>query len=172
MLAARHPLLVRRLVVSGANFSPSSIDPKDLRELEAATPLEIMDEEERAEYTALSPNGAAHIPVVGAKLKELWLRHPTTDELSPAILRTVQARVLVMAGDHDVVPLAHTTELYRSLPNAELCILPGTSHRTYRRRPEWADGRTGEAVAREFSKQAEADLTALYARVAALPLRA
>lgn len=34
------------------------------------------------------------------------------------------------------------------------------------------DGRTGEAVAREFARQAEADLTALYARVAALPLRA
>jgi molecular chaperone DnaK len=34
------------------------------------------------------------------------------------------------------------------------------------------DGRTGESVAREFSKQAEADLTAMYARLQKLPLRA
>ena len=34
------------------------------------------------------------------------------------------------------------------------------------------DGRTGESVAREFSKQAEADLTAMYARLQTLPLRA
>jgi molecular chaperone DnaK len=35
-----------------------------------------------------------------------------------------------------------------------------------------ADGRTGESVAREFSKQAEADLTAMYARLQKLPVRA
>lgn len=139
MLAARHPSLVRRLVVSGANFSPSGIEPKDLRELEAAPPSEIMDEAERSEYTALTPDGAAHIPVIGGKLKDLWLHHPTPDELSPAILRTIQAQVMVMAGDHDVVPLAHTIELYRSLPNAELFILPGTSHRTFRTRPDWVN---------------------------------
>lgn len=34
------------------------------------------------------------------------------------------------------------------------------------------DGRTGESVAREFSKQAEADLTAMYARVEKLVVRA
>ncbi len=139
ILAARHPALVRRLVISGVNFSPSGIDPKELKELEAAPPFEIMDEAERTEYAALSPDGAAHIPVIGAKLKDLWLHYPTPDELSPAILRTIQARVLVMAGDHDVVPLAHTTELYRSLPNAELFILPGTSHRTFRTRPDWVN---------------------------------
>ena len=139
MLAARYPSLVRRLVISGANFSPSGIDPKDLKELEATPPFKIMDEAERTEYTALTPDGAAHIPVIGGKLKDLWLNHPTPDELSLAILRTIQARVMVMAGDHDVVPLAHTTELYRSLPNAELFILPGTSHRTFRTRPDWVN---------------------------------
>jgi hypothetical protein len=35
-----------------------------------------------------------------------------------------------------------------------------------------ADGRTGESVAREFSKQAEADLTAMYAHLQKLPVRA
>lgn len=34
------------------------------------------------------------------------------------------------------------------------------------------DGRTGESVAREFSKQTEADLTAMYAQLQKLPLRA
>jgi len=34
------------------------------------------------------------------------------------------------------------------------------------------DGKTGESVAREFSKQAEADLTAMYAHLKKLTLRA
>ncbi len=35
-----------------------------------------------------------------------------------------------------------------------------------------ADGRTGESVAREFSKQAEADLTSMYSRLQKLQVRA
>ncbi len=35
-----------------------------------------------------------------------------------------------------------------------------------------SDGRTGESVAREFSKQAEADLSSMYARLQKLPLKA
>jgi pimeloyl-ACP methyl ester carboxylesterase len=33
-----------------------------------------------------------------------------------------------MAGDDDEVRLEHTAEMFRSLPQAELAIVPGTSH--------------------------------------------
>jgi pimeloyl-ACP methyl ester carboxylesterase len=36
--------------------------------------------------------------------------------------------MLVVSGDDDLVSLEHTIELFGSLPNAELAIVPGTSH--------------------------------------------
>lgn len=40
----------------------------------------------------------------------------------------VFCRTLVMLGDDDEVALEHGIALYRSLPNAELSVVPGTSH--------------------------------------------
>jgi pimeloyl-ACP methyl ester carboxylesterase len=34
----------------------------------------------------------------------------------------------VMIGDDDEVRLEHAIQLYRSLPDSELAIIPGTSH--------------------------------------------
>jgi pimeloyl-ACP methyl ester carboxylesterase len=33
-----------------------------------------------------------------------------------------------MVGDDDEVRLEHVIEMYRSLPNGELAVVPGTSH--------------------------------------------
>ena len=38
------------------------------------------------------------------------------------------ARTLVMSGDDDAVIMEHTIQMYRSLPQAELAVVPGTSH--------------------------------------------
>jgi pimeloyl-ACP methyl ester carboxylesterase len=121
MLAARHPELVRRLAVSGVNFSLEGLPPDDLRQ---------MREKDAANAGART---------VDAKLNHMWLTSPTTADLSPALLGTIHKRVLVMAGDHDLIRLDHTIALYRALPDARLCILPGTQHGTFIQRPEWVN---------------------------------
>ena len=121
MLAVRHPELVRRLAVSGVNFSLDGLPPDDLRQM-------------REKETA---NAGAH--TVDAKLNHMWLTSPASADLSPALLTTLHKRVLVMAGDHDLILLDHTIALYRALPDARLCILPGTPHGTFLQRPEWVN---------------------------------
>ncbi len=117
MLAARHPELVRRLVISGANIAP-----------------EGLTEEERASLRAAqSPRPRT----VDEKLTQLWLHSPTVDELSPALLAKIKQPVLVISGDRDAITLEHTLQIYRTLPHAELCILPGTDHGTFSGRPQW-----------------------------------
>ena len=121
ILAVRHPELVRRIVVSGANFAPEGLPANDLAGMRAN--LEQLRKSKPLE----------------AKLNEMWLTGPTTKELSPALLAQIQKPVIVMAGDHDVILLDHTLALYRALPQARLCILPGTSHGTFIQRPEWVN---------------------------------
>ena len=117
MLAIRHPELVRRLVISGVNISPEGLVAENLEGLRADdTPTpKTMDE----------------------KLGHLWATSPTDDELSLALLAKIKQPVLLVSGDHDMITLEHTLQIFHALPNSELCVLPGTDHGTFSSRPEW-----------------------------------
>jgi pimeloyl-ACP methyl ester carboxylesterase len=43
-------------------------------------------------------------------------------------LKDVSSRTLVMVGDDDEVSLEHAIALYRGVPDAELAVVPGSSH--------------------------------------------
>jgi pimeloyl-ACP methyl ester carboxylesterase len=136
LLARYHPELVRRVVVSGANFRG------DFAGLLAYVWLRWVKSEERfaagidvalrRDYAAVSPYGDRHWSVLLAKTQDLWT---TWTVISPEDLRAIRAPVLVMAGDRDVISLEHTIALYRSLPASRLCILPNTGHDTMSQRP-------------------------------------
>jgi pimeloyl-ACP methyl ester carboxylesterase len=54
--------------------------------------------------------------------------HVEGPTLTVADLNRIRSRTLVMIADDDEVRLEHAIELYRSLPDSELAIIPGTSH--------------------------------------------
>jgi pimeloyl-ACP methyl ester carboxylesterase len=100
-LAMHHPARVRRLVVIGANFSPAGL---------------------------INPPGPAPagMSARARKVMELWRTQP--DE-TPAMLGTIRAPTLVMAGEFDLVRRAHTDALARSIRGAREYIVPGATHR-------------------------------------------
>ena len=119
LVALQRPDLVRKLVfVAGVfhrdGWAPGVVDPDN-------TPPEFLERF----YGELSPDGPEHYPVVVAKLAKMHLQGPT---LAVADLNRIGSRTLVMIGDDDEVRLEHAIELYRSLPDSELAIIPGTSH--------------------------------------------
>lgn len=117
MLAVRHPELVRRLVISGVNVAPEGLNPDDLDELRATQ----------------NPKPRT----IDEKLAHLWATSPTEAELNLAMLAKVVQPVLVISGDRDAITLEHTVKIFHALPDAELCILPGTDHATFSGRSEW-----------------------------------
>jgi len=66
---------------------------------------------------------------------ELTPMHRRSPELAEQDLRKVAGRVLVMIGDDDEVTLEHATAMYRALPNAQLAVVPGTSHGLLHEKP-------------------------------------
>ncbi len=45
-------------------------------------------------------------------------------------LKKVQCPTLVIGGDHDVIKVEHTMEIYKNIPKAFLWILPNSGHST------------------------------------------
>jgi len=137
LLAARHPDLVRRLVITGASTRPlaGAVDPAVVAEVESWKPE--ADSAGRARYARLFADSVSHYPVFVAKLKELWLNQPTDAQLGPAELAKIEAPTLVIGGDHDVIRLEHTVELFHAVKRAELLIVPGSGHNTLGEHSEW-----------------------------------
>jgi pimeloyl-ACP methyl ester carboxylesterase len=69
-------------------------------------------------------------PEAGASVfeRKLYAMHTSGPRLTRDDLATIRCRTLVITGDDDEMPHEHTLELYRSLPNSELAIVPGASH--------------------------------------------
>lgn len=43
-------------------------------------------------------------------------------------LSKIKAKVLIMAGDEDIIKNKHSLEIYEYIPKAQLCIMPGETH--------------------------------------------
>jgi len=98
-----------------------------------AEPAEPEPDVERMHYERLSPDGAEHADVVLAKLFRLWTSEPHID---PRELGRIEAPVLVMSGDRDTIRPDHSLLIAASIPGAQLCVVPGATHRLVAERPE------------------------------------
>ena len=119
LVALRRPDLIGRLVLVAGPFHfngwhPHVIDPIN-------EPPEFLAQL----YGEVSPDGPDHYPVVVRKLAQMHLDEP---KLTVDDLRQVEPRTLVMVGDDDEVRLEHAIAMYRGIPDAELMVVPGTSH--------------------------------------------
>jgi len=153
LLALDHPERVRSLVAISANLDPSgfvgSPEAADANVLDALRIAEGRTADdpdaERMHYERLSPDGPGHAEVVLAKLLRLWTTEPRID---PAELARVVAPTLVMSGDHDTIRPDHSLLIASSIPGAQLCIVPGTTHGLVTERPELVS-----ALIRDFLRQ-------------------
>jgi pimeloyl-ACP methyl ester carboxylesterase len=130
MLALEHPARVRSLVSISANIDPGGfVSDEEAEHTMSAEAAALLDRE----YADLSPDGAEHGPVVIEKLTRMWLDEP---RISPEMLATIQAPTLVVAGDHDMVRADHTLTIARSIPGAQLAIIPAAGHLVASDRPD------------------------------------
>jgi pimeloyl-ACP methyl ester carboxylesterase len=110
LLAIKHPEKVDKLVTSGANIFPEGvIDFEDMQK----TAID------------LESKNINHKNDLAIDLNNLDLKYPN---LSFSDLNVIKSKTLIIAGDHDMIKGEHTLKIYESIPNAELAILPNSSH--------------------------------------------
>ncbi|HZE98659.1 MAG TPA: alpha/beta hydrolase [Planctomycetota bacterium] len=122
-LALRHPKLVRRIVIESSMVSRDGCDPAFWEGFKGAK-LESMPPELKKAYVETSPH-PDRLQSFFDKSVERMLHFKGW---TPEQLKSIQAPVLVLAGDRDIGTPEHSVRMFRMFPNADLAILPGTDH--------------------------------------------
>jgi pimeloyl-ACP methyl ester carboxylesterase len=125
-VALRRPDLVDRLVLISGAFHPDGMIVRP--SADGAPPAPLV-----AAYAEVSPDGADHFAVVAGKVARAAEEQRG---LAPHELAMVTCPTQVMAADDDLVTLEHTLALYRGLPDAQLAVIPGTSHLLLHEKPK------------------------------------
>jgi pimeloyl-ACP methyl ester carboxylesterase len=133
IVAALRPDLASKVVAISASLDKSAAGPESVEGLNSMTADGPEAAFMRAMYEAASPDGPAHWPVVFEKIKRMILDHEPP--ITPDDLGRITAPTLVVAADDDLIRLEHTIELYRGIRNAQLAIVPGTSHMLVMEKP-------------------------------------
>jgi pimeloyl-ACP methyl ester carboxylesterase len=117
LLAIRHPEKVIKLVSTGANLWPDStaLIPSLWKEMVA-----YYDTSFNKKFTT-------------AKEKNDWkmfMLDYTQPHISLNDLHTIHCPSLIIGGDHDLIPVPHTTLIAQNILNAVLWIVPNSGHAT------------------------------------------
>jgi pimeloyl-ACP methyl ester carboxylesterase len=128
-VALSAPTRVGKLIVASADaHRPPGRESTPLGEDRMPTQADF--QAWREAYVAVAPD-PAHFEEFAAKNAAMVHQFPGwTDQL-----RSLQAPTLLIFGDRDFSPLPDVVELFELLPNAQLAVLPGTTHVGVTRRP-------------------------------------
>jgi pimeloyl-ACP methyl ester carboxylesterase len=113
LMAINYPGYVNKLAITGANLEPSddALEPNVLKEI-------------GTQRDKWNKDTTAH-GRMETRLFTMMLNEP---HIPVDNLKTINAPVLVMAGEKDVIRPKHTELIAKSIPNATLYIFKGTTH--------------------------------------------
>jgi esterase/lipase len=111
-LALTRPDLIRAMVLISVNYHHDALYPEVHQVLGEV--MDIAGYPARL-YSERSPDGLEHWPVVAAKGLQVGLEEPA---FAPEDLAGIETPTLVLAGDDDLWPVAHTVSLYDAFPNS------------------------------------------------------
>jgi len=128
-MALSAPARVGKLIVASADaHRPPGRESAPLGEDRLPTPADF--QAMRDAYDAVAPD-PAHFDEFAAKASAMVHEFPGwADEL-----RSLQVPTLLIFGDRDFSPLSDVVEMFELLPDAQLAVLPGTTHVGVTQRP-------------------------------------
>jgi len=142
--AIRHPERVRKLVLISVSYKTEGMYPEMLAGMDFVTPEALAGSPFAEEYARLAPR-PEDWPQTIERVKELDRQ---AQDWPAEQIRALQAPVLLVIGDSDIIRPEHAVEMFRllgggvpgdiaGLPKSQLAILPGTTHVTVVYKAQW-----------------------------------
>ncbi len=152
-LAYAYPEKILKVVTFGANYNHENfLAPPDSVVMDPSDPLiqktSVMRENSKTLMQRLSQD-TTRLPLIRKKLANLMENYPN---FTPEQLKMIKVPFLVMAGDHDLISLDHTISLFNNLPDAQLCIVPHSSHLALVENPEFINNEIIRFLKTPYSK--------------------
>ena len=118
LLAIYHPEKVKKLAAMGANLRPDSTAVYNwaidmVQEMEGITSNMIKKGDKTMDWQLMRQ----YLNLLGNQ-----------PNISISELHQIEAPVLILAGDKDIIREEHSVEIYQNIPRAHLCIFPGATH--------------------------------------------
>jgi pimeloyl-ACP methyl ester carboxylesterase len=117
LMAIRHPDKVIKIASSGANLRSDS----------SATQPSLWKKQQKYYSTFKSKKWSTDDEKNNWKIFLLDWQQPN---ISLAQVHSIKCPALIIGGDHDLIPVMHTVQIYQNIPNANLWIVPHSGHAT------------------------------------------
>ena len=143
-IAIRHPLAVRRLIITSSVYKYEGWTQETRSILPILTPEMFESTPIKTEYDKLAPD-PTHWKGFISKMKKFVT---TTYDFGADKIKAIKSPTLIIAGDGDGVSPEHAVEMYRlrgggymidfgPIPAAQLAIFPGSSHISVMMQTPW-----------------------------------
>lgn len=133
ILAEKEPLKIKKLVTIGSNSKWSGLEAQTIGWMKEYM-IDWMknDTNWTKTYKHLSPEPDKMESFLLASQK-MWLDKENFPDIN---LKKITIPTMVMQADKDVITLEHFNEIFTTLPNAQMCIVPNTTHFCLFERPK------------------------------------
>lgn len=133
---------INKIVAMGANLRPDSTAVNSWAVKDLINSRKMVEAKIREKDTAYNWN-------LGKQLIGLLADQPN---IPLKDLSKIKAKVLIIAGDEDIIRNQHSLEMYENIPKAQLCIMPGETHFTPASNPELFNSITYKFLSEPFKR--------------------
>lgn len=139
---------IKKIVTMGANLRPdtTAVNSWALKEAQNLRKMAI---------SKIKEKDTSQNWILLKQLTGLTVNQPN---IQTKDLSKIKAKVLVIAGDKDVIRNEHTVEIFENIPKAQLCIMPGETHFAPASSPEVFNAIANKFLSEPF-KRPDSDFT-------------
>lgn len=124
-IALRYPALVNKIVIASSFYKRNAAPPQFWEGFNAAT-IDVMPQSLKDGFLKVNNDEKALLNMFNKDVQKM----KTFKEWSDEQIKSIQSPALIINGNNDVGSIEHAVEMYRTMPNAQLLIVPG-KHGTY-----------------------------------------
>ena len=139
---------IKKIVAMGANLRPDSTAihswaTKDVQNMKKMIVSKIKEKDTSENWN------------LQKQLAGLLVDQPS---IATKDLSKIKAKVLIIAGDKDIIKNEHSVEIFENIPKAQLCIMPGETHFAPASSPELFNALANKFLSEPF-KRPDSDWT-------------
>lgn len=119
-IALRHSDIVDKIIIASAFYKRNATVPQFWEGFETAT-LDVMPQTLKEGYLKANNSEAGLLNMFNKDVQRMKAFKEWTDEQ----MKSINAPTLIINGNNDVGSVEHAVEMYRTIPNSQLAIIPG-----------------------------------------------